>query len=135
SENEIEIKTSIQEDLPKVRADFDELKHVIINLLDNAIKFNRRGGKVLIEAGPQGNVVEVSVSDTGIGIAEEHLEKIFDRLYQVDISTTRKHGGIGMGLAVAKEIVEAHGGEITVKSELGKGSRFRFTLPIAREEG
>ncbi|MFQ6136242.1 MAG: sensor histidine kinase, partial [Candidatus Hydrothermarchaeales archaeon] len=131
SENEIEIKTSIQEDLPKVRADFDELKHVLLNLLDNAIKFNRKGGEVLIEAGQKGDVVEVSVSDTGIGIAEEHLEKVFDRLYQIDVSTTRKHGGIGMGLAVAKEIVEAHGGRIWVESEIGKGSHFCFTVPVA----
>ncbi|MFQ6137319.1 MAG: PAS domain S-box protein [Candidatus Hydrothermarchaeales archaeon] len=132
SENKIKIKTSVQEDLPKVRADFKELKHVLLNLLDNAIKFNREGGEVTIEARAKGDFVEVKVSDTGAGIAKEHLEKVFDRLYQIDATSTRKYGGIGMGLAVAKELVEAHGGEIWVESEVGKGSRFCFALPIGK---
>ncbi len=132
SENEIEIKTFIPENLPEVRADFKELKHVFLNFLDNAIKFNRKGGEVLIEAKHKGNFVEVSVLDTGIGIAEEHLGMVFDRFYQIDATTTRKYAGTGMGLAVAKEIIEAHGGRIWAESELGKGSKFTFTLLIEK---
>jgi len=79
-------------------------------------------------------MVEVCVSDTGRGIPAEHQERIFDRLYQIDSSMTRRYGGTGMGLAIAKEIVEAHGGWIRVESELGKGSRSCSTLPIAEAE-
>mgnify|MGYP005862067069 CR=1 FL=1 len=74
---------------------------------------------------------EVSVSDTGTGIAKEHLPKVFYRFYQADASATRTYGGIGLGLVVVKEIVEAHGGKIWTESEFGEGSRFIFTIPVA----
>jgi signal transduction histidine kinase len=129
SKKGIEIKTSLKEDLPKVRVDFDSLRRVFSNLLDNAIKFNREGGEVLIEAREKGNFVEVSVSDTGIDIPEDQLDKIFDKFYQVDSSARRAYGGTGLGLVIVKSIIDAHGGEIWVESELGKGSKFTFTLP------
>jgi two-component system sensor histidine kinase VicK len=88
---------------------------------------------VTIEAAQRNDMVEVCVSDTGIGIPEDKQEKLFERFYQVDSSMTRRYGGTGMGLAIAKEIVEAHGGRITVKSEPGKGSKFCFTLPTAKK--
>jgi two-component system sensor histidine kinase VicK len=107
---------------------------VLRNLISNAIKFNKEGGEIIIEARERGNMVEVCVSDTGIGIPEDRLDKIFERFYQVDSSPSRRYGGTGLGLAIVKETVEAHGGRITVESKLGKGSRFCFTLPAARKE-
>ncbi|MFQ6136111.1 MAG: sensor histidine kinase, partial [Candidatus Hydrothermarchaeales archaeon] len=130
SAKRIEVKTSVQEALPKVRADFEELKQVFDNLLFNAIKFNKKGGKVTIKARAKGDFIEVSIADTGIGIPDEHLDKVFDWFYQVDSSARRAYGGTGMGLAIAKEIVEVHGGRMWVESELSKGSRFIFTLPV-----
>lgn len=129
--SEIKIKTSLQEDL-KVKADLEELPHVLLNLIDNAIKFNRKGGEILIEAKRKEEFAEVSVADNGIGIAKKHLPKIFDRFYQVDASATRAYGGTGLGLAVVREIAEAHGGKIWVESELGRGSKFTFTVPTGR---
>lgn len=130
----VKIETSLEKNLPKVKADFDVIKHVLTNLIDNAIKFNESGGKVLIEARQKGEFVEISVSDAGIGIAKEHLPKVFDRFYQVDATPARAYCGIGLGLVVAKEIVEAHGGRIWVESELGKGSRFTLSIPAIFEE-
>lgn len=131
--NEIKIKTSLQEDL-KVKADLGELSHVLTNLIDNAIKFNRKGGEILIEAERKGDFAEVSVSDTGIGIAGEHLPRIFERFYQIDASATSAYGGTGLGLAIAKEIVEAHGGKIWAESELGRGSKFTLSVPAIFEK-
>lgn len=115
-----------------VRGDYKGLVQVMRNLINNAIKFNRVGGRVAIEAGEKDGMVEVSVSDTGIGIPEDKLDRIFERLYQVDNSLTRQYGGTGMGLAITREIVEAHGGEIKVESKVGEGSRFWFTVPVAK---
>jgi|Deesub1362A_J573_1020465.scaffolds.fasta_scaffold05338_4 PAS domain S-box-containing protein len=128
------MEISLAEDLPKVRADREQLKLVVRNLLNNAIKFNREGGRINIRAEKEHGMIKVCVSDTGIGIPEDRLDKIFERFYQVDSSPTRRYGGAGMGLAIVKEVVEAHGGRVTVESELGKGSTFCFTLPIWREK-
>jgi signal transduction histidine kinase len=117
--------------LPPVKGDPELLRHALRNLISNAIKFNRRGGSIIIEARSRGEEVEVCVTDTGIGIPEDELDKIFDIFYQVDASPTRRYGGTGLGLALVKEIAEAHGGEITVESQLGKGSTFCLTLPVA----
>jgi PAS domain S-box-containing protein len=127
----ITIEKHLEKGLPKVRADGDRLRQVFTNLLSNAIKFNKEGGKVIISAVKKGDFLEFSIADTGIGIAKEHLDKIFERFYQVDSSAGRKYSGTGLGLAIVKKIIEAHGGSITVEGELGKGSRFRFTLPAA----
>ncbi len=131
-EKDINIKTSVEESIPDIKADFEALKHAITNLLDNAIKFNRKGGEVVIEARQKGNVIEVCIADTGIGIPKDKIPKLFTPLYQINATTTRKFGGTGMGLAVVKRIIEAHGGKVWVESEEGKGSRFCFTLPIQR---
>jgi PAS domain S-box-containing protein len=127
----ITIEKQLEKGLPDVRADGDKLRQVFANLLSNAIKFNKEGGKVIISASRKGDFLEFTVADTGIGIAKEHLDKIFERFYQVDSGAGRKYSGTGLGLAIVKKIIEAHGGEIEVESELGKGSRFRFTLPAA----
>ncbi len=136
SKNSIEIKISVQH-LPRAKVDEDAIKHVFFNLISNAIKFNKKGGEVLIKAKHKPDLfrplgegfVEVSIADTGIGIAKEHLNKLFTSFYQVDSGTTRAYPGTGMGLAIVKRIIEAHGGKIWVESELGKGSKFMFTLP------
>jgi PAS domain S-box-containing protein len=128
-EKNIKIKVKVSKNLPPVVADFQRLGHVLRNLLANALKFTEKGGLVTVGANKKNNMVEICVSDTGIGIPRDKLKKIFDRFYQVESSGTRHYGGAGMGLAIAKGIVEAHGGSIHVESELGKGSKFCFTLP------
>jgi PAS domain S-box-containing protein len=125
----IELKVDIPPDLPLVLGDRDRLNQVFDNLLGNAIKFSPDGGEVTIRMWDAGEVVEASISDTGIGIPTEELEKIFERFYQVDGSTTRRFGGTGLGLAIVKRIVEAHGGRVWAESDLGHGSTFFFTLP------
>jgi signal transduction histidine kinase len=126
----LKFKLKLDEGLPMVRGDYKRLEHVLRNLLSNALKFTDKGS-VTVEAKRRDDVVKVCVADTGIGISKEHQEKIFQSLYQVDSSGTRRYGGTGLGLAIVKEIVEAQGSKVTVESELGKGSRFCFTLPIA----
>jgi PAS domain S-box-containing protein len=121
----------VQKNLPPVKANQKQLDHILRNLINNAIKFNKEGGKISLKAAKKGKFVEVVISDTGIGIPKDKLPKVFDRFYQVDSSTIRVYGGTGLGLSVVKEIIEAHGGEINVESKSGKGSKFYFTLPIA----
>ena len=115
------------------KGDKNQIEHVLKNLLDNAIKFNIRGGKVNISACREDGMVKVCVTDTGIEIPEEKMGKLFEKMYQVDSETTRKFGGIGIGLSIAKNIVEAHGGRIWVESIIGVGSKFCFTIPAQQE--
>jgi signal transduction histidine kinase len=110
------------------KGDKNQIEHVLENLIDNAIKFNIRGGNVDISADREDGMVIVCVTDTGIGIPEEKMGKMFEKMYQVDSETTRKFGGIGLGLSIAKHIVEAHGGRIWVESKIGEGSKFCFTI-------
>jgi signal transduction histidine kinase len=112
------------------KGDKNQIGHVLENLLDNAIKFNVKGGKVEISAYREDGMVKVCVLDTGIGIPEEKRDKLFEKMYQVDSETTRKFGGIGIGLSIAKHIVEAHGGRIWLESKTSEGSRFTFILPL-----
>ncbi len=111
-------------------ADPGKLQRVLLNLIDNAIKFNRPGGRVTVRVECRDREVLFSVSDTGIGIPKERLKDIFKPLTQLDSSTTRHYGGTGTGLAVAKKVVEMHGGRIWVESTPGRGSTFYFTLPL-----
>jgi two-component system, OmpR family, phosphate regulon sensor histidine kinase PhoR len=114
-----------------VMADRDRILQVFTNLLDNAIKFTPEGGMVDLQVDATGCDAVISVADTGQGIPEQHLPRIFDRFYRVEHSRYREGGGTGLGLAIAKHIVEAHGGRITVASRVGQGTTFTFTLPIA----
>ena len=118
-------------DLPLAQVDRERLKLVFYHLLDNAIKFSPAGGWITISIRQESEGFLVAVSDTGIGISPDKLEKIFERFYQSDGSSTRRFGGMGIGLALARRIVEAHGGKIWAVSEPGKGSTFYFTLPRA----
>ncbi len=125
----INVEVALPEGLPRVMGEEDKLRQVLANLLDNALKFTSKGGTVKVLAGERGRSVEVSVSDTGIGIPEEHLPHIFERFYKVDRS--RRDGGTGLGLSIVKHIVQAHGGEVWVESREGEGSTFTFTVPRA----
>jgi len=132
----IGLVTFISEEINEIKGDRRRLQQVLNNLLSNAIKFTPSGGSINIEAKvvrEQGlggkEFVEVGVQDTGVGIADEEKEKIFDKFYRVDNSLTRETSGFGLGLTIAKHIIEAHNGKISIESELGKGSRFSFKLP------
>jgi signal transduction histidine kinase len=107
---------------------------VISNLLDNAIKFTRVGGKIVIKAWNQAENVHITVTDNGIGIPENIIPKMFTRFYQVDASTSRKYGGTGLGLYITKTIVDALGGRIWIESEVGKGTTVHLLIPAAKEE-
>jgi signal transduction histidine kinase len=126
----IAVETQIGRDLPLVRADSARLLMALNQLLDNAVKFSPDSNRVKLFAwNTSGPVVQFCVEDFGIGIASSEYDKIFQRGYQVDGSATRRFGGTGLGLALVREIIEAHGGKIWVESEVGHGSRFHFTLP------
>ena len=113
-----------------IRADPLRLQQVLWNLLVNAIKFSRRHGRVVVRVEREAERYLVSVEDDGIGIPTSELPHVFERFRQVDGSPTRQHAGMGIGLALARSLVELHGGTIWADSVVGKGSRFTFTLPI-----
>jgi len=127
----IEIHVETQKGAPAVRGDGVQLGEVLQNLLDNAVQYTPAGGRVEVISSPNGHDVVFTVSDTGIGIPEADLERIFERFYRVDAARSREAGGTGLGLSIARHIVEAHGGRIWVESAVGLGSRFHFSIPIA----
>jgi signal transduction histidine kinase len=128
---EISLSFDLPDNLPLVSIDWQRVNQVLHNLLENAVAHTGKGGAITVAAAKQGDWVEVSVSDTGEGIPAEDLPNIFERFFRVDRSRARATGGSGLGLTIARRLVEAHGGKIAVQSKLGKGSRFSFTLPIA----
>jgi two-component system phosphate regulon sensor histidine kinase PhoR len=113
-----------------VRADRDRLVQILVNLVDNAVKFTPEGGRIRVEAepGPDGRV-EIRVKDSGIGIPSTELPRITERFYRVDKTRSREIGGTGLGLAIVKHLVQAHGGELRVESTLGRGTTVSFTVP------
>src|SRR5205814_2025108 len=114
-----------------LNADASRLQQVIWNLLSNAIKFTPVGGRVHVNAVRMRDRVEISVADTGEGIASDFLPYVFDRFRQADASTTRRHGGLGLGLSIVKQLVELHGGNVQVASQgLGRGATFTVSLPL-----
>ena len=130
----IVLEAEIPETLPFVWADRNCLEQVFDNLLGNAIKFSPDGGKIIVCIREEGECLRVAVSDMGIGIANDQLEKVFERFYQVNGSSTRRFGGTGLGLALVKKAIEAHRGKVWAESQEGQGSTFFFTLPILRDE-
>ncbi|HXU21943.1 MAG TPA: ATP-binding protein [Verrucomicrobiae bacterium] len=116
---------------PMVRGDVGLLREVLRNLLDNAIQYTPAGGRVEVSAERNGSSVVFTVADTGIGIPQAEHNRIFERFYRVDAARSREAGGTGLGLAIAKHIVEAHGGQIWLDSEIGRGSKFHFSIPLA----
>jgi signal transduction histidine kinase/CheY-like chemotaxis protein len=128
------ITCEIPADLPAAYADAEKVGLVLGNLLSNASKFTPPGGEIRVWAEPQDNKVLIAVQDTGCGIPKEDLERIFEPFYQVGDSLRRAHGGMGLGLSIARELVLLHGGQIWVDSEVDRGSTFFFTLPQVEAE-
>jgi len=129
----LELIAEVPGDLAPVTADREKIAHIMGNLLGNAIDFTPSGGRVWLKAqcveGEQGRECLVEVGDTGIGIDPEHHELVFREFAQVDASASRQHHGTGLGLTIARKLVELHGGRIWLQSVLGEGSRFFFTIP------
>jgi signal transduction histidine kinase len=135
-EQKLELIVHIDPALPFVQADDEKLSWVLSQLLDNATKFTPAGGKIQLSANLENDkMVNISVIDTGIGIAPDQIKEIFEPFHQLDGSTTRRFGGTGLGLALVRQIVEAHGSVINVHSELEKGTTVTFLLLVARNEG
>jgi signal transduction histidine kinase len=122
--------------VPRIQADRDKIRQCLVNLCSNAVKFTPAGGKITVSAEKApGERIAIHVADSGIGISEEHLERVFDVFYQVDGSSTREYGGAGLGLAIVKSFVEAHGGAVLVRSRPGSGSVFTVVLPVSPSVG
>ena len=128
----INLDTLLPGELPLVYADPEKISWAIIQLLENAIKFTSQGGWVCVDASSKDNRLEVGVRDNGIGIQPERLAEIFEPFHQLDGSATRHYGGTGLGLALVRRIVEAHGGVIKVQSREGQGTHFRILLTVAK---
>src|SRR5438445_65672 len=125
----IRLESAIDERLGEVRADERKIRQVVLNLLSNAIKFTPEGGRIEVRAVPVDESVEVSVSDTGVGIAPEDQERVFEEFRQVG-TADKKAEGTGLGLTLCRKFIQLHGGRIWVKSQLGQGSTFTFSLPL-----
>jgi signal transduction histidine kinase len=131
----IHLSVDFEPGLPLVQLDRDKLEKTLLNLLFNALKFTDAGGQVVLKVIRDGNELVLSVSDTGIGISEEHLGQLFQRFWQADGSSHRKHQGAGIGLSLVKEFTEAQGGTVHVESELGRGTTFYVRLPLVEASG
>src|SRR5688572_9256361 len=129
----IKVAHHIDEQMGEIVSDERKFKQILLNLLSNAVKFTAEGGRIDVDAGLNEDSIEISVSDTGIGIAPEHQDTIFEEFRQVGTDVSKKREGTGLGLALTKRFVELHGGTIRVESILGKGSTFTFTLPLNQE--
>jgi signal transduction histidine kinase len=128
--NGLALEMELADQLPYVRVDEDKFTWVVMELLDNSIKFTPRGGRVKIAVRQDSGDLCCAVTDTGIGIPQDRLAEIFTPFHQLDSSVTRRYGGVGLGLALVKKIMEAHGAIIQVQSQEGKGTQFEFRLPI-----
>jgi CheY-like chemotaxis protein len=126
----IQVRPDYPDDLPHVWADPVRIRQIILNLMSNAIKFTETGS-VTLQATVEGSFVRISVIDTGIGIPEKALPYIFDRFEQAERDTDKLYGGTGLGLDISRRLARMHGGDLTVESEIGKGSKFSFLLPVS----
>ena len=132
---EVELRDSLESELGSVMVDSHMIQRALCNLIQNAIRHTPPDGTIVVEAHDQGPTVRIDVVDTGQGIPQQDIEKVFDRFYRGEKSRSREYGGTGLGLAIAKGIVEAHGGRIWVESGAGAGSRFSFSIPRAGPQG
>jgi signal transduction histidine kinase len=131
----VAVEVRVPEGLPPAMADRERIHQVLFNLVDNALRFTPPGGRVTLSAEAQDRAVRVRVEDTGVGIPPEHLPYLFERFYRADAARSRGDGGTGIGLAICRSVVEAHGGRIWAESEPGRGSVFTFELPAAVTAG
>jgi signal transduction histidine kinase len=129
----ITLVREIDQRVGTIRGDERKVKQVLLNLLSNAIKFTPEGGRIDVRAAAREGLLEISVADTGVGIAPEDQEKVFEEFRQVG-TADKKVEGTGLGLALSRKFIELHGGRIWVKSEVGQGSTFTFTIPVRRRE-
>lgn len=129
-EKDLRLSVNLDKNIPDIAGDRRRLTEVLQNLLDNAIQYTPAGGQIMISAEAKDAEVEITVSDTGIGIPEADQPRIFERFYRVDVARSREVGGTGLGLSIAKHLMEAHGGKLWVESEVGNGSQFHFSVPI-----
>jgi len=135
SETDVKLANRVNRSIGSIKADARRLEQVLNNLLNNAIKFTQPSGTITISGYRRNGSVVLCVADTGIGIPEAEREQVFERFYQCSPGLNRRFSGSGLGLAVAKQLVEAHGGSIWVDSVVGKGSHFRFSLPVGGPTG
>ena len=126
----IDLISAVDPAVSGINADERKFKQILLNLLSNAVKFTPEGGRITVASRPIDSMIEVSVTDTGIGIAAEDQEAVFEEFRQVGKDYTKKAEGTGLGLALTRKFVELHGGKIRVTSVVGKGSTFTFTLPV-----
>jgi signal transduction histidine kinase len=124
------LTTDLPDDDITVLADREKVRVVLDNLISNAVKFTPPGGRAQVALSCHGDQVEISVTDTGVGIPSDELERVFDRFYQVEDHMTRRHGGMGLGLSIVKGLVRLHGGRVLAESVPGHGSRFIVWLPM-----
>ncbi len=129
-QNKIEIITEIEPGLDLIDADRNRIRQVLFNIMNNAIKYSKPEGTVTMTAKKEGDMAQISVSDTGIGIKEEDIGRLFKEFEQIDRGPSRQYGGTGLGLVISKKLIELHGGRIWLKSKYGEGSTFYFTLPL-----
>jgi signal transduction histidine kinase len=127
----VDVRVEVPPGVPPVWADRERVHQVLFNLLDNAVRYTPPGGEVVVTASPTGERCEIRVEDTGPGIPPAHLPFLFERFYRVDQARSRGEGGTGIGLAIARSVVEAHGGRIWAETVVGQGSVFAFELPFA----
>jgi signal transduction histidine kinase len=133
-ENGVTVRISLPDQLARARCDKEKIRWIVAQLLDNAIKFTPRGGRVTLEAREKDGWLWVAIVDSGIGIPAHRLDEIFEPFHQLDGSSTRRYAGTGLGLALSSRILEAHGSRLTVQSVEGKGSRFAFFLPFVAQK-
>ena len=133
-EKEVTINCHLNKEPVNIMGNSDRVEQMLINLIENAIKYNKPGGSVTVQVFSNGVEANVAISDTGIGIAEENLPRLFERFYRVDKGRSRQMGGTGLGLAIVKHIVRSMNGEIEVHSKLGEGTEFLITLPLAPKD-
>jgi two-component system phosphate regulon sensor histidine kinase PhoR len=127
---QLRFESDIQENLPPLCADEGRLQEIVYNLLDNAVKYSKRGGTITVQAQVEGDQVHLSVSDEGVGIRESDVPRIFERFYRADKARSRELGGTGLGLSIVKHIAQLHGGSVRAESELGRGTRVSVFLPV-----
>ena len=125
-----ELNLELEWKLPEIKGDHARIEQVLMNIISNALKYTPDGGKIDISGGSSEKDVWIKIEDTGVGIPQEDLTRVFDRFYRVDKARTRESGGTGLGLSIAKEIITKHGGEIDINSTLGEGTTITVTLPI-----